>query len=98
MRVGYLHRFITPDWEIVDHIDRNPRNCRQKNLREGKGINNLNKSHTSKSGYKGVYKMRDKWQANPLKNYLGTFNTPKEAHEAIIKWAKQLGLEELYLI
>src|SRR5438132_6036937 len=41
-RTVYLHRLLLPDVKTVDHIDRDPRNCRRSNLRDGTGINQLN--------------------------------------------------------
>ncbi len=98
MLVGYLHRFLRPDLTVVDHIDRNRRNNRRSNLRSGGGVNGLNKENYSASGYKAVHRMRDKWQARPMRNYLGTFETPQEAHEAVIAWAEPKGLKEFYLL
>jgi len=95
----YLHKYLMPQAKIVDHIDRNTCNNKIDNLREvTKRINNLNSRNRSASGYKAVHKMRNKWQARPLKEYIGTFSTPKLAHEKVIEWAKKRGLEEFYLI
>lgn len=98
MRFGYLHKFICPQWDTVDHINRNPYDNRKANLRDGKKINNLNKKSTAQSGYKGVHKIKNKWQARPYRVMLGTFDTKEEAHHAVIKWAEKNNLKEFYLI
>lgn len=41
-KLGYLHRVIAPEYETVDHINRNTFDNRKENLREGKYINMLN--------------------------------------------------------
>lgn len=95
----YLHRLLCPQWKCIDHIDRNPFNNRKSNLRNGSGhINILNRVNRSASGFKAVHRMRKRWQAKVMGTYLGTFDTPEEAHRNVLKWAKDHGLEEFYKI
>lgn len=84
---------------IIDHIDGNPSNNSLDNLRpctnkqnqmnRGKGTNNT-------SGYKGVawHKHKKKWMAsirdNGKKEFLGYYNSPKEASAIYEKRAKEL--------
>ena len=72
----------------VDHIDRNPRNNRWDNLRLATpSQNNFNAKGKSRSGLpKGVKKNRQGFgariTANGVVHWLGTYNTPEEAHQA----------------
>lgn len=75
--------------EQVDHIDGNRLNNIRENLRlasNSQNGKNRRISKLNKSGYKGVYKVRDKWRVAIKVNYklihLGYFNTPEEAHKA----------------
>lgn len=100
-RAGYIHRFLMPGVRIVDHIDRNPRNNRRSNLRDGHGINQLNTPHRpSQSGVRGVHRMRDKWQAavtvDGVKHRLGTYATVEEAQAAVRRFAAEVGRTEFY--
>jgi hypothetical protein len=95
----YLHRVICPQWKKIDHIDRNPKNNRRGNLRDGSGfVNSLNRATSARSGFKGVYKIREKWQATVRGKSLGVFSTPRDAHARVMKWAKLNGVEDFYLI
>lgn len=101
-KIGYLHRIVVPDYQVVDHINRDVSDNRKVNLREGKYINVLNtrRRQLSKSGYRGVYKMRNSWQAHinvkKEKYHLGTFDTSIEAAIKIHEFAKTKGLAEFY--
>ena len=98
-RVGYLHRIICPEWEIIDHIDRDSFNNKRSNLRSGEnGVNSLNRKNSAKSGFKGVHQKRNKWVARVKGKYLGTFDTVEKAHQEAMKWAKKNKLTEFYII
>lgn len=101
-RKGYLHKLLVPQWKVVDHADRNPYNCRRSNLRDGSdGINILNKPfQESASRYRGVSRMRGRWQAvvgfRKERVYLGTFAEEEDAGRAVWNWAKMVGRTEFY--
>ena len=70
----FLHRYLLPDAEYVDHINGNPTDNRLANLRactlsQNQANRKLNSNNTS--GYKGVrwHKVAKKWQARI--NYKG---------------------------
>lgn len=84
--MGYI-----PD--LIDHVDRNPRNNRFSNLAESnKSANalNMNPSKANKSGYVGVSfcKCTGRWRAvltlQGKSKKLGRFDTPEEAHQAYL--------------
>jgi hypothetical protein len=94
-----LHRFLYPEWKLIDHINHNGLDNRSYNLREATQHQNsmnskLNKNSNTK--YKGVsYFTRDnKYEAyinfNYKKIHLGKYPTPEEAAEAYNKKAKEL--------
>lgn len=83
---------------LVDHIDRNKLNNKIENLREAtKSENNINSGFkkNNTSGYKGVYfhKQTQKWAARAQRNYkqnwIGLFDTPEEAHQALVKFLER---------
>lgn len=99
----YLHRLLMPGVNTVDHIDRDPHNCLRHNLRDGgHGINPLNspKRQATRSRFRGVAAMRDKWQARinvrGTRYYLGTFITEEEAATAVAEFAKGQGRAAFY--
>lgn len=85
-----MHRFILelprgrkPE---VDHRDRNGLNNQRTNLRISTHSQNMGNSRGhNKTGFKGVYKVRDSYQATIRVNYrkicLGYADTPEAAHE-----------------
>ena len=85
-RLAFL--YMTGKWpsELVDHIDRNPKNNTWANLREAtRSENNRNKgTHAGKtSQFRGVSKRKDKWivviRVNGKPKYLGQFECEHEA-------------------
>jgi hypothetical protein len=85
--------------EEVDHINMNTYDNRVENLRGANKSSNLanSKMHShNTSGYKGVSfnKSANKWVAgirkNGLRNHLGCFNTPEDAHKAYCDAADKL--------
>ena len=97
-RLAWL--YMTGEWPIsmVDHIDVDPTNNRWSNLRAATKAENMRNLPTPKhntSGLKGATKVgRNRWvaqiQHNGKNNYLGTFATAEEAHEAYCRKAKEL--------
>ncbi len=97
-RLIYLlhHRYL-PD--LIDHIDRNPRNNRIENLREAcKKVNAINSGLpvNNKSGVKGVswHKAGNKWTAqikdDGVKIHLGSYEKLQDAVEARLKAEEDL--------
>jgi len=92
----YLHYGVWPT-KMLDHINRNGHDNRIANLRLSTCSEN-NQNRSSKrtiNPLKGAYRMKDgKWlsciQRNKISKYLGTFNTPAEAHTAYVAAAREL--------
>lgn len=81
----YLHKIICKG-KYVDHIDRNTFNNHKNNLRPG--LHPLNKDRKlGISGYHGVIKSRNKWEARIMRNYkiirLGCFVNKEDAKNAV---------------
>lgn len=103
-RVQVLHRWILGlqrgDGLIGDHINRNRLDNRRCNLRvvtpSGSSQNVSGRGH---SRYRGVYPMRDRWQARVkfegVVHHLGTFDS--EAEAAAVAHAKRLELMPFYV-
>ena len=80
----------------IDHINNNPTDNRLCNLRlattQQNGYNSKRRSDNN-TGYKGVKKRRNRFVARIYVNghriWLGTYDTPLEAHEAYMKAAKK---------
>jgi HNH endonuclease len=86
-RLAYF--YMTGNWPSgqIDHRDLNKANDAWLNLRDGTHAQNqANMRVKAKSGFKGVYASYRRWVAMVRKNgktvYLGTYDTPEEAHEA----------------
>jgi len=96
------HFYMTGNWpkEEIDHKNRIKSENKWNNLREATRIQNLvNKSKTERK-YDlptGVYKSGNKFtvyqQINKKRYYLGTFNTPNEAHQKYISHLQQHGFD-----
>ena len=105
----HLHRLITnaQPGEIIDHLDRDPLNCRRSNLRRATAQQNkcncgpFRRPTTSK--YKGVFlcrrtgRFRARIVLNRKKIYLGYFATEDEAARAYNTKAAELFGEYAYL-
>lgn len=89
----WIHRAVAKRMGLdlsnqIDHKDGNPLNNCRDNLRSATNAQNRANSRIrkSKSGFKGVVRKCNCWQAqitvNKEKIYLGSFDTPEEAHEA----------------
>ena len=68
-------------------VESSKRRYERERLEElSKDVANQHISRRSLSGFKGVYKVKDKWESRIMINrvliYLGRYNTPEEAHEA----------------
>ena len=91
----YVHKVWPPD--EIDHESGDQADNRITNLRTAnRAQNNANRRHkrTSRSGLKGVHFHRGKWIASTKRDgkqfYLGSFNSPAEAHAAYCAKAKEL--------
>ncbi len=96
-QIIYMHRVIMGalDGQKVDHIDGNGLNNQLYNLQICQHWLNIAKADRKRgfSGYRGVYRMRDKWQAaikvRGKRVHLGTYIDPKEAAKAYDRAAIQ---------
>lgn len=96
-KLRLLHRLIMGatqgDGRIVDHVSRDRLDNRKANLRfvtAAESSGNIT-PHAS-SGYRGVYRMRNRWQAKAQKDgklmHLGTFDTREAAAAVSDAWRK----------
>jgi hypothetical protein len=99
-----MHQDILGKAEHIDHINHNGLDNRKENLRKctrSQNFANRKKYANNKSGYKGVSKHGDKWQAdiqiNGKGKYLGIFKTKEEAAIAYNTAAKSLFGKFAYL-
>lgn len=94
-----LHRFILNalPHRLVDHINGNGLDCRKSNLRLcSNAQNSMNRRRVSKSHYKGIRKVINRWQAelqvNGKRVHIGSFISPEQAARAYdIEARKQFG-------
>lgn len=94
-RFGLLHRWILGlergDPRKGDHVNGKPFDNRRSNLRivDASGSSS-NVKGRGKSGYRGVYPCRGKWQARGKLDgrmyHLGTYDTPEAAHTIASAW------------
>lgn len=94
-RVAWI--MMTGEWPTheIDHIDCDKSNMRWINLREATpSENRRNRPSDNPSGYKGIYRHRNKWAAHicvhNVSRYIGIFRTPEEAHAAYRRAATEL--------
>lgn len=99
-RKVYLHRQIAgaQPGEVVDHINRDRRDCRRSNLRLVTQAENIwNKAGRGATSFKGVWRKRDKWAAGITKGdsaySLGVYASPDEAALAYDAAALALGYD-----
>jgi hypothetical protein len=103
-RIYFAHRlawfYVHGEWPSeIDHINCDHGDNRLANLRivsRTQNLSNTRKPKHNSSGYKGVYRASrgGRWVAalsvNNYPKYLGTYDTPEEAHEAYQEAAKRL--------
>ncbi len=86
-----MHRLITPNTPVVDHINGNSLDNRRSNLRAATPSQNganARRSRANSTGFKGVYfaRERNKWAARIKVNYreigLGRFSSAEDAARA----------------
>jgi hypothetical protein len=90
-----LHRFLYPQWKMIDHINHDTSDNRSCNLREvtpKQNMMNTRVRKNSKSGYKGVSfsKDKNKYRVQVINKFVGYFKTSEEAAEAYNKKALEL--------
>lgn len=95
-----LHHGLIPPEREIDHIDINSTNNRINNLRLVTGSQNKkNKRITGAIRYKGVCRVRFKYQAqlqaNGKRGHIGFFDTPEEAARAWDREAAKQGRTDL---
>lgn len=80
----------------IDHIDCNRSNNKFSNLRiasVSQNCANRSKRSDNKSGYKGVYKMGNKWASaitcNKVRKFLGLFDEPINAYNSYVEASKK---------
>lgn len=97
-----LHKIVMADVFLsgleIDHVNRDPLDCRRENLRlASRGQNLANRRGWSVSGFKGVYRYGKRWRAQTSyqkkRIHLGVFDTPEEAAIAFDDFVVEKWLE-----
>ncbi len=96
-RLAWLYHYGHWPEVSIDHINCSRSDNRISNLREAteaENRQNLSSPYYNSTGYPGVSKNWDRWMAkitlNGVQKYLGTFDTPEEAHLAYLKAKEEL--------
>jgi HNH endonuclease len=96
-RLAWFYQTGTWPKDQIDHRNCNGQDNRFANLREARQYDNIanRPAHRdSSTGLKGVHRNGRRWSASILncgkKHYLGTFDTPEEAHSAYAAVATKL--------
>lgn len=88
-RIAWL--YVTGKWpkRFIDHLNGDRADNRFANLRcasDRENATNKRIQSNNRSGFKGVFPCRKKWHAmitiNKKRMYLGTYDTPEDAHQA----------------
>lgn len=92
--------FVTGEWPSghLDHIDGDPSNNRISNLRiasASQNAANKRRSRNNTSGFKGVHlDGSGRWRAaikvDGKRTYLGSYDSPEDAHRAYVEAAERL--------
>ena len=102
-RLAWLYMYGAMPTLLIDHINGNGLDNRIVNLREATQSQNLmnrGKTIRNTSGFKGVHKHENKWEAQcvykKIRKRMGGFNTPEEASVAYEQLAKECHGEFYY--
>lgn len=90
-RLAWLYMTGEHPTNYVDHINMDKTDNRWSNLRAAtKSENGANSKARGASGLKGAYwsKQINRWYSRIGKRYLGTYDTPEQAHAAYVAAAK----------
>lgn len=96
----YILNLSAKDKIDIDHINRNKTDNRKSNLRIcNRSQNNYNRQCKNSVGYKGVKRSQNgkRFIAQANSKYLGTYDTPEEAHDVWKKYADSMDYNEYIL-
>lgn len=92
--------YMVGEWpsDEIDHKDGDKANNKFKNIREATRSHNMQNKHVAasnnESGLLGVSRSRNRWKAAirvaGRLRYIGTFDTPEEAHAAYVEKKREL--------